>query len=295
MPAGDAAVCPRAVAGRSGRTRCGAASQCKDLGDPYKHNIVVHTFPDQQDTVYSELLGDKSLLTGASLQNSWNVAHQRTLKWVEASTKAGRPWVVCNDEQNSASLGVPPDPGYMGFDGVAKEKGNVNTSGPDEARGYTLDDIRKFCLWGTLTGGGPGVEYYFGYQLPENDLVCEDFRSRDKSWDYCHIALEFFHRHRIPFERMSCHDELVGNERNTNSRYCFAASGEVYVVYLPTGGTTQLDLRHVQKAGLTVKWFNPRTGGALLDGSVKQVSGPGNASLGMPPSNPDRDWVVLVR
>ena len=25
-------------------------------------------------------------------------------------------------------------------------------------------------------GGGAGVEYYFGYQLAENDLVAEDWR-----------------------------------------------------------------------------------------------------------------------
>lgn len=31
--------------------------------------------------------------------------------------------------------------------------------------------------------GGAGVESYFGYQLPDNDLVAENFRSRDKSWD----------------------------------------------------------------------------------------------------------------
>ncbi|MEO8165753.1 MAG: DUF5060 domain-containing protein, partial [Betaproteobacteria bacterium] len=80
--------------------------------DPYKHNNVIHTFPDQQEKVYTALLGDKSKLTGASLQNSWSAAHQRTLRWVKASERAGRPWVVCNDEQNPASDGVPPDPGY---------------------------------------------------------------------------------------------------------------------------------------------------------------------------------------
>jgi hypothetical protein len=39
--------------------------------------------------------------------------------------------------------------------------------------------------------------YYFGYQLAANDLNCEDFRSRDKSWDYCRIALEFFHANKV--------------------------------------------------------------------------------------------------
>jgi hypothetical protein len=46
--------------------------------DPYHHPIVIHTFPDEQERVYQPLLGDQSLLTGASLQNSWIDAHRRT-------------------------------------------------------------------------------------------------------------------------------------------------------------------------------------------------------------------------
>jgi len=273
--------------------------------DPYDHNIVIHTFPDQQDRVYAELLGEKSLLTGASLQNSWSSAHQRTLRWLTESRKAGRPWVVCNDEQNPASLGVPPDPGYKGHDGIARVRANPNARkaasrnqrapGIEETRGYDLHDVRKLCLWGTLMAGGAGVEYYFGYQLPENDLVCEDFRSRDRSWDYCRIALDFFRENGVPFELMTCEDRLVGNEKNENSRYCFALPGEIYLVYLPAGGTTDLDLESVTRGGLTVKWFNPRTGGALVDGSVKQVTGPAKVSLGQPPYDPGEDWLVIVR
>ncbi len=65
-----------------------------------------------------------------------------------------------------------------------------------------MHDIRKYCLWGNLMAGGAGVEYYFGYQLPEHDLNLEDFRSRDKSWDYCRIALDFFSR----TKNSSCRD-----------------------------------------------------------------------------------------
>ena len=54
---------------------------------------------------------------GASLQNDWNEVHARTLKWLAESRKAGRPWVVANDEQGTRRLGVPPDPGYKGFAG----------------------------------------------------------------------------------------------------------------------------------------------------------------------------------
>ncbi|MCA9263520.1 MAG: hypothetical protein KDA60_06705, partial [Planctomycetales bacterium] len=252
--------------------------------DPYDHHVVVHTFPGQQDRVYTPLLGAESGLTGASLQNSWQAAHQRTFKWVRESEQAGVPWVVCNDEQNPASHGVPPDPGYRGHDGVAK----------DGDREYTLHDIRKRTLWGTLLAGGGGVEYYFGYELPENDLVCEDFRSRDRTWDFCRIALQFFRDHKIPIAQMECHDGLVGNSEQGNSRYCFANPGDLYLVYLPDGGTAEIDLREVTGT-FDVRWFNPRLGGPLHKSTVTRVDAGHVELLGMPPDSLDSDWLVVVR
>lgn len=251
--------------------------------DPYGHNIVVHTFPDQQDKVYSKLLGAQSVLTGASLQNSWNAAHQKTLQWVKASEASGRPWVVCNDEQGSASMGVPPDPGYRGFDGIA---------GKGEKKQYDLHDIRKHTLWGTLMAGGAGVEYYFGYKLPQNDLICEDWRSRDKSWDYCRIAVNFFASHELPLDEMRCVDELIGNSGNWNKGYCFAKPGDVYLVYLPDGGNRELDLSG-QTGGFKVSWFNPRRGGKLVEAAT--VTGGRPVKLGEPPSDSDADWLAVVR
>ncbi len=262
-----------------------AAAKYFHDNDPYQHHIVVHTYPNKQDEGYTPLLGAKSLLTGASLQNSWNAAHQRTLKWVRASAEAGRPWAVANDEQNPPSLGVPPDPGYKGFEGRAQEK---PTDQP-----YDLNDIRKATLWGTLMAGGYGVEYYFGYTLPENDLKCEDFRSRDKSWDYCRIALEFFKNHKIPFWDMRNADALVGNPKNDNSRYCFAKLGEIYLVYLPSGGASELDLSGATGA-FDVKWFDPREGGPLQNGTLSAVHGGKLVSLGMPPARASEDWVAIV-
>jgi hypothetical protein len=253
--------------------------------DPYHHHIVIHTFPDRQDKVYPPLLGDKSALTGASLQNSWNQAHQRTLKWVTESANAGKPWVVANDEQNPASCGVPPDPGYAGFDGKAVEK---------DGKSYDLHDIRKLCLWGTLMAGGAGVEYYFGYKLPQNDLLCEDFRSRDKSWDYCRIALELFRTNKIPFWEMHNANALAGNAENKNAVFCLAKPGEVYLVYLSDGGAAHLNLTSVTGA-FAVKWFNPRTGGALVESAIKSVNGGGTVLLGPPPSDPNEDWLIVLR
>ncbi|PQO25242.1 hypothetical protein C5Y96_25400 [Blastopirellula marina] len=251
--------------------------------DPYDHLIVIHTYPNQQDKVYPELLGSQSEVTGASLQNPWNQAHERTLKWVTLSQQAGRPWVVANDEQNPAELGVPPDAGYQGFDGKA--------GSGDKA--YDRHDIRQQTLWGTLMAGGAGVEYYFGYKLPENDLLCEDFRSRDRAWDDCRIALDFFQTHPIPFWEMTNADQLIqgGPQKRT---YGFAKPSEVYLVYVPTSDDIRLDLNEV-KGAFTVNWFNPREGGDPQQGSVTSVEGGGWVSLGKAPSQSDQDWLVVVR
>jgi hypothetical protein len=99
----------------------------------------------------------------------------------------------------------------------------------------------------------------------------------------------------MPLAKAKCLDHLVGNSTGDNSRYCLAVPGEVYVVYLPTGGVTELDLAGGYDGTFTIKWYNPRTGGSLLDGSVKTVNGSAKVSLGQPPQDPESDWVVLIR
>jgi hypothetical protein len=259
------------------------ASDIRSL-DPYSHPIVIHTHPHGQDQIYPALLGEQSVLTGASLQNSWRVVHARTLQWLAASRRTGRPWVVANDEQGSADSGTPPDPGYRGFAGTDQRSRTVQS----------IDDIRTMTLWGNLMAGGAGVEYYFGYLLAENDLVAEDFRSRARSWEYGRLAVEFFHQHRIPFWTMTSADALVGPTASDNSNWCLARTNEIYVVYLPRGGTTTLDL--TDAAGtFAVRWFDPRHGGALTMGTVTSVAAGTRVALGEPPDGRAEDWVVVVR
>ena len=247
--------------------------------DPYRHHVVIHN-----GMKFDDLLGPQSKYTGVSIQYPWNAAHQRTLEWLNKSDTAGKPWAVANDEQNPADMGVPPDPGYQGHSGEGMQGGKP----------YTMHDVRKSCLWGVLLAGGWGVEYYFGYKLPQHDLDCQDYRSRDKTWDYCRIALDFFRDNRVPFWEMKNVNALIGNEKDDNSKYCLAKPGELYLVYLPKGGTTELDLS-AATGSFTVKWFNPRAGGALQDGSVKSVSGGGKAALGAPPADAQEDWLVVIR
>lgn len=254
--------------------------------DPYHHHVVLHTYPNHWEKIYRPLLGDRSALTGVSLQVGWEASHEKVLQWIDESTAAGKPWVVAHDEQNPHYTGVPPDAGWEGFDGTARPE--------QHSRPYTADDVRKYTLWGALLAGGAGVEYYFGYTLPQNDLNCQDWRSRERSWKWCDIALRFFRDHAIPFWAMRNADELVGNQAHGNSRYCFAREGEIYVVYLPAGGSTELDLG-ANTGTFSIRWFNPRAGGPLQIGSVTSVRGPGRSTVGAPPSDAENDWILLVR
>ena len=254
--------------------------------DPYSHLRVIHTYPNEQEKVYGKLLGKQSSLTGTSLQNEWDNVHKCTLKWIKESASAGKPWVVANDEQGSAATGIPADPGYQGFSG--------NTKPNNKTGGYNMHDTRKFTLWGNLMAGGAGVEYYFGYSIPQNDLLCEDYRSRDQSWDFARIAVEFFASNKIPFWEMTNANDLIGNDKDDNTKYCFTKTGEVYLIYLPNGGTSELDLTNAV-GEFSVRWFNPRKGGALQTGSVKSVKTGAKVSLGNAPSEPSEDWLVVVR
>jgi hypothetical protein len=233
--------------------------------DPYRHPIVVHTFPGDKSQVFGPLLGDASTLTGVALQSGPQTVFAETLEWRTASARAGRPWHVSNDEQSPSGAGVLPD-----------------------ANDADHDDIRRDALWGNLMAGGAGVEYYFGYSFPNSDLTCEDFRSRDRMWDQSRVALEFFDKHAVPFQDMESRNDLISG----GAAWCFAGAGR-YVVYLRFGGSARLDLRG-EEGDFLVRWYDPRSGGGLREGSVRTVAGGSERALGDPPGEPSDDWVVLV-
>lgn len=138
--------------------------------------------------------------------------------------------------------------------------------------------------------GGFGVEWYFGYASPHSDLTCQDFRSRDLFWDQNRVALEFFEND-LTFWKMKPSDHLTKDLRS----WCMAREGEQYVVFIPPGlSTTSINLGK-SKNRYSVRWYNPREGGAMKKGSVRKLKGGGMVDLGFPPSDKDKDWVVVIR
>jgi hypothetical protein len=155
--------------------------------DAYGHLRVLHTYPGEHDQRYGPLLGNQSDLTGASIQTgNQNFNEVRTVmtEWVSRSQAQGKAWVVALDEPGSASRGVAADAAYPA--GQLPQSRDQNDN-----RGA----VRARVLWNTLTAGGAGVEYYYGYQTGCDDLLCEDHETRLSKWQDAAKAVDFFNVH----------------------------------------------------------------------------------------------------
>jgi hypothetical protein len=233
--------------------------------DPYNHPITVHTQANVTLKFYNDLLGNENF-EATSIQSNFNNFHNEAVVLRNRSAEAGRKWAIFYDEQGPASHGVLPD--------------------VDDP---THDIVRKQGLWGNLMGGGAGVEWYFGHQYAHMDINCENWRSRDNMWDQTRHALTFFQTY-LPFWEMIPSDHLT----SADDDYCFAKEGEVYVVFLPNGRTTKLDLSKAN-GGFDIQWYNPRKGGTLEEGTVRSVKGGDWVEIGTGPSEIHEDWTVLIK
>lgn len=232
--------------------------------DPYDHLITIHTHPNAKNRqAYLPAYLDYPSVQGPSIQAGNPMeSHSSTLYWLDQSERAGYPWVVSVDEIGQHWKGALPD-----------------------AVDPSHDTIRKNVLWGTLMAGGAGVEWYFGYSFAHADLNCEDWRSRDILWDQTRYALEFFQNH-LPFQSMRSMDELV------TEAWCLGKNGEVYAVYYPEG-ISSINLSR-ESGSFRVRWYNPRTGGKLVDGNTTSLRAGMLSDPGLPPSDASKDWVCLL-
>jgi len=235
--------------------------------DPYDHPIVVHTFPGKWEEVYEPLLGYANL-EGASIQSGLlDNGYQLTSTWVTRSAAAGHPWVVMIDESGNPGAGCMPD-------------------GSDTNQ----DECRKGILWANLMAGGGGVEWYFGYNYPHNDLNLEDYRSRDRLWDYTRFARQFFEEH-LPFWEMEPVTPRSAGAPS-DAYVLVQPDGQGWkraALYFPTGQGTVRPPEGIYD----VYWFDPRNGGALQQTSLRQITGGQSITLEPPGAN-GQDWAVLL-
>ncbi|MEL6370544.1 MAG: DUF5060 domain-containing protein [Pseudomonadota bacterium] len=240
----------------------------KDV-DAYDHVIVAHTFPGQHNQVYDPLIGFDDF-DGLSLQTSAGNVREKFIEFRDKSAAAGDPWILAWDEDSSSN-------------GII----DLYSNNPDSNNERTL----RQELWGTLTVGGSGVNWYFkgssGHSLDQN---IDDFKAHESVWTWTSAATSFFNDY-IPFWDMTDADGLTINTGD----YVMAKEGEYYTIYLPYGeaNDVRLDLRGEGGETFDVYWFNPREGGQLIaDG---QISGGGIQQIGGAPQDQGKDWVILVQ
>jgi hypothetical protein len=248
--------------------------------DPYRHHVVIHNGID-----YDDLTGPDSYYTGASVQThrpDFSQVHEAVKRLRDWPVVNGRPWAIAVDEPGDAQHSLLPD-----------------AEDPDH------DNARMNGLWGALTAGAWGTEWYFGYQHEHSDLTAQDWRSRDLFWEQARHALDFFELAEVPFHLAKSHDELASGQGivTGSDAYVLARPGDFYVIFSKQGGK-ELNLTLNKKpATWSVQWYDPRNGGKLQDGSVTEVetADDGNRGnkvrrkLGAPPRSPEKDWVILVK
>ncbi|MFC1760714.1 DUF4832 domain-containing protein [Planctomycetota bacterium] len=232
--------------------------------DPYGHPIGSHCSHkiDKFTEMYDSLLG-LDYFDGAWMQLHRN-HHTEIANWRSKSAESGHKWIVGNDE----SWEIEPD--------------NVG-----RAEEY---------YWKTIMAGGEGMTQYLGYDINDiSDITIEDFRKIEVTQKVMANARKLLSMPAINkhLPSMKSEDGLIGNSESDNPPFCFAREGELYVIYREKSDDIKLDLSK-QPGDYSVKWYDPRKGGELQDGSLKKVAGGGTVSLGEAPSDNSKSWAIVL-
>ena len=230
--------------------------------DPYDHPIAIHSTSTDPIDFYVTGSGGGDPIIGApmyevsSIQGSVSQYNNYAITLRQETANAGRPWAIYADEQTI-----------------------------DAPAGEDKDVYRQtHGTWGNLMGGGAGVEWFLSA-----DLTLEDFSADEPARQLTQLAVDFFQTH-LPFTEMEPDNSLSSDSES----FVFYKAGEVYVISLPYGGSTNLDLAGLS-GSYTVQWFDPRNGGSLQNGTVTSVNAGSSVSIGIPPNTTGEHWVALVQ
>lgn len=243
--------------------------------DPYDHPITTHTrgVDDMYEPLVDEIEGGNPIyidMTSFQTSRSEEDLVEQVQKYRQASAAAGVPWVVSIDEPQ-----------------------RIENDKTDDEDGYPHGRQRK--MWPAYMAGAGGFEWYVqqdggGHSF---DQAIDDYNEMDVALEWTGYALDFFSR--LPLLDMDVCAEDTASSDSSEPTYCLSnSSGTVYALYNEDGGEFSLDLSNTA-GDFVVRWFDPRNGGPLQTGSVSQVSGGSEVSLGQAPTEVDEDWAVIVR
>ncbi|WP_444938517.1 DUF5060 domain-containing protein [Microbulbifer sp. JMSA002] len=249
------------------------AKYLKDV-DPYDHPTLLHTYGGQWDQHYRPLLGNSNF-DGPSIQidnipsdaNHRNAPYQMSRKWLTESQNNNHLWYVTFTEASGGQAPVP--------------------------HSEVTQVQRVNWMWGSVMGGGAGFEWYL--KNPNSghayDLAVENLREFDNHWEQTGHFVKFFNDILQNQLEVNLHSLNVDNEvTSTNNDWVLSDSGNVYLVYLREGGTTNIEIPNEDT--YKVYWFNPRSG-QLTTGN--QLDGIGTHSIGAAPTEANQDWAVVIK
>ncbi len=229
--------------------------------DPYNHPVAFHTFPSSAN--FPRYLNDltENAWDVVSFQQGTDNVEQFFIELYQQTVDAGIEQPIHWDEAWNRRAGFQPD------------------SNPEQQA------VNREKWWATLTNGGAGVSWYPG--IPD-DLSQEDFRTRDIAYTWTVATRKLWEQ--LPLNDMA----PVHDATSETGDYVFGQLGQIYVIYLPNGGSATLNLSAFG-GEYDIVWFNPRGDEPGLEGSVTTVQGGSAVSIGQPPKDATEDWAVLVR
>ena len=222
---------------------------------------------------------------------------ERTQKWSRAcAAEATEDWFATVwDEQLNCWTGDVPGVGRSIAADRVYRKPVLNTEfGYEYLRGHPTenrqvhhtDKIRR-AAWRIVCAGGyfaAGFHGTIGHSDAWNRIDAArhyTFTVADEgAAGQLAVLHDFFTA--LPFWRMQPFNGVTGNA------VALAEPGQVYVAYLPRGGSVSVDLS-AAKGPLTARWFNPRTG---QTGEAFTVTGGTRGEFQAPDTG---DWVLLLR
>jgi len=158
---------------------------------------------------------------------------------------------------------------------VNEEYGYEGLTDKPVGHGMNSEWVRK-CHWAIAMAGGYGTYgdwsngvSYFYMAIPGPGKAAPQLK---------HLR-SFFES--LPFS------EMIPSDNLTTNGYCLSKPHELFVLYLPDGGTAEIDLTTSSKKKLSARWFDPVTG----EWSVTSLLRKGKNLVKAPSVN---DWVCLI-
>ena len=225
---------------------------------PYDDLITVHNGPSSSFSLFPRLIdlpGNSSLST-ISMQGNFNNEDHGNIEIA-----------------NLRTLSAPERKWVVRYTEPFSSDSNPN-----------VDTWTNNSLWAGICAGAVGAHYYAG---GGQDITGDNYTNYEPYYERMRHAKDFFEENEIPFWEMSANNNAI------NTGFLLSKPEAYYIGFLKNGGSATIDLEG--NGEYEVKWFNPRDGGSLLDGSIETVSAGNNVDIGTPPNETSQSWVVLIK